>query len=213
MKDLFNSIGPFWQGVLASAIAAILLAILYRVGNMFITTFKESKNERKRKNTELKEKLLSKDSILRIDGNFQILFHLLQYILLAIISLVIAKLFEFAPLVFWILIVFSLWFFLVGLNDIFRIFRITRQDSAFIKYSIVTRFTIDHAEYGSSDSYLDVTDILKTKIIEDHIEIEVSNDIGGDPLPGARKKLIVLYTVNKETYKRIIPEGKVFRAP
>lgn len=213
MKDMFDSIGTFWQGVLASIIAAILLGILYRIGGMFIVIIKESKIERQQKNQKLKDKLSSLDAISRIDGNFQILFQLLQYLFLAVISLVVSTIFEFVPLIYWILIVFSLLFFLIGLNDIFRVFKIIRHDSAFIKYSVITKFRINHAEYGANGVFIDVTDALNSLIKDNKIDIPVTNSIGGDPIPATPKKLIVIYSVNQESQKRIIPEGEIFTAP
>jgi hypothetical protein len=64
--------------------------------------------------------------------------------------------------------------------------------------------------YGSKQNWINVTNILKKKIINNSLNIIVNNDLFGDPCPNIKKKLIVTYALdNNQNHKiKIINENE-----
>jgi hypothetical protein len=74
-------------------------------------------------------------------------------------------------------------------------------------------FIVD-ARYGTKDSFKDVTRLLNERIVGGRLEINVSNNIAGDPLPGEAKWLYVDYIYgSSDVQKRVVPEGATLSLP
>ena len=66
------------------------------------------------------------------------------------------------------------------------------------------------ALYGQGNTWADVKNILDMKIVDNHINIIVNNDLFGDPSPYNMKQLKVKYNLSGDIQKRIINEHKRF---
>jgi hypothetical protein len=73
--------------------------------------------------------------------------------------------------------------------------------------------TIDSASYGASDKFVDVTDILTSMIGDNHLSVIASNDLGGDPFYGRRKKLIVNYSYKGQRRTVEVKEDQTLSLP
>jgi len=206
MDTIIEKLPVFWQGVLASIIAAIIIAIAIKLAAFFVSSVKEGKQEKKQQMDGLKEKVLSPDSVSRVEGYFLFLFRLLQYLFIAGILWVIAPLLNFIPSLYFITTIGSLSCFYLGLRWIFILHRIIHKDSIFIKYSILGMLEIKSAQYGAEGKTLDITDELNQRIVDNKLDIKVDNYISGDPTPGVPKQLIVIYSFDGKTHQRIVPE-------
>ena len=70
------------------------------------------------------------------------------------------------------------------------------------------------ATYGSSNRTLDVTNLLNTRIQNNSLTINATNEImGPDPAVGADKVLRVSWTLNGKTQETSVNEGKTLRIP
>ncbi len=65
---------------LASIVATILVGIVVKVYGIFSTQAQQSKRRREERLEELREKMNSPDSVLRVEGYFVTLFTLLKYL-------------------------------------------------------------------------------------------------------------------------------------
>lgn len=75
-------------------------------------------------------------------------------------------------------------------------------------------FLVHSAVYGARDSWVDVTQLLRSKTSQGALEIEVSNDsLGGDPIRGVVKVLKVVYSYAGERYSVAAQEGTVLKLP
>jgi len=64
------------------------------------------------------------------------------------------------------------------------------------------RFEIIKAEYWTQKERVDVTEVLRSMIVDNKLELVVSNDIKYDPDPGTKKKLTIEYLFNGVTLKK-----------
>jgi hypothetical protein len=64
------------------------------------------------------------------------------------------------------------------------------------------------AEYGAGDKWLDVTPIVVKKVRHDRLRLQVSNEIGGDPIKNQRKELRVEYEFQEQRHTKSVPEGE-----
>lgn len=72
-----------------------------------------------------------------------------------------------------------------------------------------SKLVIDRAMYGIGSKYVDVTVRIQDNVNVDHIDLLVDNRyLGGDPVPGVKKELVVKYTLNGETITIAIPENE-----
>jgi hypothetical protein len=213
MNTLIEKLPVFWQGVLASIIAAIIIGIVLKLASFFVSSVKESKQDKRRRMDELKEKVLSPDSVSRVEGYFLFLFRLLQYLFIANILWAISPVLQFEPFLFFLAIIGSLLFFYLGLRWIFILHRIIHKDSIFVKYSTRGSLHIEHAEYGALGKTFDVTAKLNQAIVDNKLAIMADNAISGDPIEGYGKQLIVTYTFDGETHQRIVPEHQKLTLP
>jgi DnaJ-like protein len=76
------------------------------------------------------------------------------------------------------------------------------------------RLRILRAYYGAEGQFINVTDALQGRIDDGRIYIRVDNNsMGGDPLPGRRKWLRVLYSYNGERRNLVIEEKTDLQLP
>jgi hypothetical protein len=74
--------------------------------------------------------------------------------------------------------------------------------------------TIVSADYGSSGKYRSVTSILKGMVRHDRLSVQVNNQtLGGDPLPGKEKELIVRYRYRGQEDEVRVREGELLNLP
>jgi hypothetical protein len=75
-------------------------------------------------------------------------------------------------------------------------------------------FTIIEARYGTDQYSIDVKFQYTKKIINEKLDVVVSNEIAeSDPQPGIRKKLIIKYIYNGEVKDREFLEGSRIQLP
>lgn len=72
-----------------------------------------------------------------------------------------------------------------------------------------SKLMVISAQYGINNIYKDVASIIQEKVDVDSIDLLVDNRyLGGDPVPGVKKELIVKYTLNGETVTIVTPENE-----
>jgi hypothetical protein len=70
------------------------------------------------------------------------------------------------------------------------------------------------AYYGAEGQFINVTDTLRSRIDDGRLYLRVDNySMGGDPLPGARKMLRILYTFDGERRNATVPEKSDLQLP
>jgi hypothetical protein len=67
------------------------------------------------------------------------------------------------------------------------------------------------AEYGANGKFVELTEILRARIVGGALDVLVSNDLGGDPCRGVPKALTVKYTVRGETKTATVAEDQRLR--
>ena len=73
---------------------------------------------------------------------------------------------------------------------------------------------INSAKYGVQGQFVDVADLITSKIVSDKLYLSVSNStFDRDPAPLKKKVLIVEYELDGETHKKTLSEGVVFEIP
>jgi hypothetical protein len=76
------------------------------------------------------------------------------------------------------------------------------------------RLRILRAYYGAEGQFINVTDVLRQRVDDGTIYIRVDNySMGGDPLPGYRKWLRVLYSYNGERRSVVVDEKTDLQLP
>lgn len=214
MADLIDKIPPFWQGVIGSILSTFILLIASKIFSLFSNEIKRSKSDRQKKIEDLRNKVLSQDSVLRVEGYFQVLFTLLQWLFIANISWVISGILDFDIIPYTVSITISLTCFYIGLREIFVLYKILKKDTILMKQSSSQgKFQIHFGEYGYGDKYSDVTKLLLQKVREEKLEINAINEEFGDAHPGVVKHLNVIYSYDGTTHKRSVQEGETLSIP
>lgn len=73
---------------------------------------------------------------------------------------------------------------------------------------------ITRAVYGVGGRSMDVTDRLRSRVVNDRIDVKVGNgEMGGDPAPGRPKVLMVWYSTGRGERQARISEGDRLRLP
>lgn len=87
---------------------------------------------------------------------------------------------------------------------------LSEEDSSLLtQHSENAILVIKHASYGAEDTMYDVTSILNSHILENKIDMFVSNDnLGGDPIRGVKKVLRILYSYSGQIYELEFHEGE-----
>lgn len=74
--------------------------------------------------------------------------------------------------------------------------------------------TIFFARYGANDGWMDVAPLLRAKIHDGKLRVDVTNDeLGGDPAYGVDKKLEVTYSYRGRTFSKTVLEYDVLSLP
>jgi hypothetical protein len=70
------------------------------------------------------------------------------------------------------------------------------------------------AYYGADGQFVNVTDALRSRVDDGRLYLHVDNySMGGDPLPGARKRLRILYTIDGDRRNVVVDEKTDLRLP
>jgi len=68
--------------------------------------------------------------------------------------------------------------------------------------------------YGAEGTTNDVTELLRSKIKNGRLELQVTNyEMGGDPRPTVRKTLTITYIYSGGTSTRVVSEGNILTLP
>ncbi len=69
------------------------------------------------------------------------------------------------------------------------------------------RLVIRSAKYGVDDNWNDVADVLRARIYNGTLQVEVNNEeLGPDPAPNIAKTLKVSYILDGKSYDKTVPE-------
>lgn len=154
--------------------------------------------------------LKHKDSI--INGLISAtIFYILSTIVSAIMSSLHIK---------WTAIWVSVWHYLSFEIPVYSILAfvvilwVVLKSKAYIKYKIgKNNLKIVYADYGSPDRKITITNELNASIIENKLNIVLSNNIAGDPHPGVRKKSKIIYKYNGEEHTTEADEDQIIKLP
>jgi len=70
------------------------------------------------------------------------------------------------------------------------------------------------AYYGADGQFVNVTDVLRSRVGDGRLYLHVDNySMGGDPLPGAHKRLRILYTIDGDRRNVVVDEKTDLRLP
>lgn len=69
-------------------------------------------------------------------------------------------------------------------------------------------FHIRSAFYGTGDSVIDVTDVLRVKVADNQLNVVANNDLAGDPCPGKPKILTINFMHQGKSRKKTSREGE-----
>ena len=70
------------------------------------------------------------------------------------------------------------------------------------------------AYYGADGQFANVTDALRSRVGDRGLYLHVDNySMGGDPLPGAHKRLRILYTIDGDRRNVVVDERTDLRLP
>lgn len=72
---------------------------------------------------------------------------------------------------------------------------------------------IINAVYGTDDKFYDVTEKLKSLVIESKLTVAVKNEIFGDPHFGVKKSLRICYIYDDKSHIRTFEENTEFKLP
>ncbi len=72
---------------------------------------------------------------------------------------------------------------------------------------------IIRASYGAKGKYLDVTDLLRSRVVGGHLEVVASNALAGDPNENVVKTLTVEYSLGGQISSRTASEGEHLSIP
>jgi len=74
-------------------------------------------------------------------------------------------------------------------------------------------FRIIHATYGQSGKNVDITPELNKAIIDNKLNIVLSNNIAGDPIPGTKKTGYIEYVNKGKEYEVTYSENETIQLP
>jgi len=75
------------------------------------------------------------------------------------------------------------------------------------------RLEIIHAEYGTRDTWIDLTEHLRKRVQNDSLFLKDFHLIAGDPLYGVVKELTVMYRLDGEPQYTVVRNGDVLQIP
>jgi len=208
---MIEKIPQFWQGFLASLLATIVFAIAIKLWAVVSTQARENQRRKRQHIQNLRSKMKSGDSILRVEGYFTALFTLLKYIFVGIILWVVAwglSLFEYT---------FSLLVALASLGVCYSglrwLYSVMRPPALASTDSSGKELVLHSAKYGARGEFRDITAVLAEHLTQGHLQVYAGNHLAGDPYPGLVKELIVDYSYGGERYTRTVGEGEILSLP
>jgi hypothetical protein len=99
--NFLDRVSPFWQGVLASLLAGIILAIASKLYGTYSRRARDARMRRQKRLEILIGDVRSPDSVTRVEAYFQIVFTLLEFLFLAsifwVLSIVLSVFFPSLP--------------------------------------------------------------------------------------------------------------------
>lgn len=109
----------------------------------------------------------------------------------------------------------SLWTFpeISSISDLYNTVRYNTADVRIFFDQLFNDLVIYEAKYGANDSFIDVAAQLTEKIVDDKVSIIVNNLLGGDPLVGIAKKIIIKYSFKGEFFEKTFAEGQELILP
>ena len=69
------------------------------------------------------------------------------------------------------------------------------------------------ARYGAGSSWVDVTEQLRQRVVNDTLSVRASNELAGDPIYGTSKDLVVQYRLDGKDYTVTVPEEHTLQLP
>ncbi len=211
MSEILEQVPQFWQGFLSSILAAIVIAIFIGLWRLFSTQARESKLRKHEQLQELRSKMSSPDSVVRVEGYFITLFTLLKYLFVASILWVVAFAMGFVGFLgALVAALLSLFVYYLGLQWLYDTLRPPLTTSQNREGRVLT---IHLARYGAGNQYSDVTSVLAGLMSQGGVEVYAGNQLAGDPCPGTVKELVVDYTYGNERHSRTVQEGYVLSLP
>lgn len=72
---------------------------------------------------------------------------------------------------------------------------------------------IINAQWGASETWENVTNVLKARVLDNHLKLQVGRDVFGDPLYGTKKRLKVDYSYEGQDYSKEVLEDEVLELP
>lgn len=205
---LFDIIPSFWQGVIASIVATIIIAITVKIYSIYSLQAKTKKQKKDKFITSIQEKINSSDSIIRVEGYFISLFYLLRYLFIGITLLAASLSFEDLGVLKSIPAIGGLLFFYAGL----RWLSLITKEPASHKVT-ENSLVINYAKYGIGEKHYDVTNTVLGLIHNGRVKLTADNSTFGDPAVGEIKELTINYSYMGNTYTRTIPEKETLTLP
>jgi hypothetical protein len=208
---MIDKIPQFWQGVLASLLATIVVAIAAKLWAVISTQARENQCRKQQCIQDIRSKMKSGDSILRVEGYFTALFTLLKYIFVSIILWVVAWGVSFFEYTISLLVALaSLSVCYLGLRWLYGLMRppvlVSTDPSG-------KKLELHSAKYGAMGEFRDITAILAERLTQGHLQVYAGNHLAGDPCQGVGKELIVDYSYDGERHTRIVREGEILSLP
>lgn len=208
---MLDHVPAFWQGVLASILATIVVAIAIKLWSLFSTQAQQSQQRRQQQVKDLRAKMASSDSVVRVEGYFVTLFTVLKLLFIGSILWVLAWSISFFKATASLVVALaSLVIYYLGLRWLYSTLRpagATSTDTAGVA------LTIHSARYGAAGQYLDVAPVLTERLNKGRLEIYAGNQLAGDPCPGVPKELLVEYSYGNERHRRTVMEGNILSLP
>ena len=208
---MLDQIPQFWQGFLASLLATVVAAIAVKLYGAFSAQSKENKLRKQQELQELRAKMKSPDSVLRVEGYFVTLFTLMKYAFVGSIFWVAAWALSFYAYEVGIALAFgSLVVYYLGLRWLSE----THKPPGTTSYSNEgSALTIHSARYGARGQYVYVRSVLAAQLSGGRIQVYAGNQLAGDPCPGVVKELVVDYSFGNERHTRNVQEGDILSLP
>lgn len=225
---------PLVVGLAGSALFAVAIWIGGKIKNQFLNQFRAYrrwKESEEIKRTIIFNYYISRDEIqFFTKGYFLLIYTGLRYLF----ALVIFSLFGFTLFLLDVgtpIVIGYLYFLLIMFFDGLLWFSQTKKGKSLdaydsqlvdeIKKELAVaeisqrpkKLRIVNATYGTDQKYVDVTEQLRRKVINDQLITRVTNEIGGDPHPGIVKQLIIEYEFDSVASKLTFQEGDEISLP
>jgi hypothetical protein len=185
---MLSHFSQFWQGVVSSVLATIIIAIAVKLWGLFSTQAQQSQQRRQDQFKDLRAKMASPDSVVRVEGYFVTLFTILRFLFIGSILWVLAwSINLFAPRAALLVALASLVIYYLGLRWLYNTLKPAGPTSI---GAGGTPLTIHSAKYGAMGQYIDVAPQLNERLSNGRLEVYAGNQIAGDPCANMPKELL-----------------------